>query len=134
MSNSSLRDDVGREDLEKLQGIWRTVAVEVDGTSIPSWQFENSTLVIVGDRFILANPQPDAEQRTEGVFKLDARTVPKELNLTLDNGQVIEEIYELKETALKVCYSIKGGRRPKHFNNSPQSGISVVVYERESRP
>ena len=105
-------DEQSRRDLKNLQGVWKTVSVEVDGSSVESWLFENATLVIAGDRFTLRNPLPDAEQRTEGVLRVDAAVVPKELVLALDGGQIVEEIYELENDTLKVCYPINGGNRP----------------------
>jgi uncharacterized protein (TIGR03067 family) len=134
MSVPPMTVEGSRAELEKLQGIWRTVAVEVDGSSVASWLFENARLVIAGDRFTFRNPLPDADQRMEGVLKLDAGKLPKELKLTLDGGQTFEEIYELEENTLRVCYPIMGGRRPTDFKTTPQSDLSLVVYERESRP
>ena len=133
MSEPPVTDEACRGDLEELQGIWRTIAVEVDGSPVASWLFENARLVITGDRFTLRNPLPDADQRTEGVLRLDAGKVPKQLKLTLDGGQILEEIYELEGNTLRVCYPIKHGKRPTSFKTTPQSGLSVVVYERVSR-
>lgn len=133
MSETSAADEAGRRELNDLQGVWRTVAVEVDGSPVASWLYENARLVIAGDRFALRNPLPDADQRTEGILELDAGKVPKELKLTLDDGRTFEEIYELDEHTLKVCYPIAGGRRPITFKTTPQSNLSLVVYERESR-
>jgi len=133
MSEPPVTDETSREDLDKLQGIWRTVAVEVDGSPVASWLFENAKLVITGDRFTLRNPLPDADQRMEGVLKLDAGKVPKQLKLTLDGGQILEEIYELEGNTLRVCYPIKDVNRPTSFNTTAKSGLSLVVYERESR-
>jgi uncharacterized protein (TIGR03067 family) len=131
MSEPGVIDAASRGELEKLQGVWRTVAVEVDGSPIASCLFEDARLIISGDRFTLRNPLPDADQRVEGVLRLDAGKVPKELSLVLDDGQTVEEIYELNENTLRVCYPIRGGRRPRDFKTAPQSDLSLVVYERE---
>ena len=69
-----------RDDIQNLQGIWRTVTVEVDGSPVPSSMFEMARLTIVGNRFTLRNPLPDADQRTEGSISVDAGKVPKELD------------------------------------------------------
>src|SRR5476651_478547 len=95
-------DEARRKEIENLQGHWKTVSVEVDGSPVAVHHFENATLVIAGDRFTLRNPIPDADQTTEGGFRVDAATVPKRLLLTLDNGQTIEEIYELDRDTLNV--------------------------------
>ena len=130
MSEPSMSNEASRKEIEILQGVWKTVSVEVNGSPIAHHHFENATLVITGDQFTLRNPLPDAEQMTEGVLRVDAATVPKGLVLTLENGQTIEEIYELDRDTLKVCYPTRQGNRPTAFKTAPQSGLSLVVYER----
>ena len=132
MPESHLPDETSQGDLTKFQGIWRTVSVEVEGSPVASWLFQDARLLIAGDHFTLRNPLPDADQRTEGTFRLDAAKAPKELNLTLGEGQTIEEIYELDGNTLKVCFPTRGGKRPTEFKTTQQSSLSLVVYERES--
>jgi uncharacterized protein (TIGR03067 family) len=130
MPDLDVNNEASQRELEQLQGEWRTVAVEVDGEAIPPWQFENARLVVAGNRFALRNPLPDSDQRTEGHLRLDPTKVPKELGLSLDDGQTIEEIYELEGDTLRVCYPVRGGRRPAEFKTVPASGLSLVLYER----
>lgn len=130
MPDLDVNNEASERELEKLQGEWRTVAVEVDGGAVPSWQFENTRLVVAGNRFTLRNPLPDADQRTEGHLRLDPTKVPKELDLSLDDSKAIEEIYELEGDTLRVCYPVRSGRRPKEFKTAPASGLSIVLYER----
>ena len=87
MSETSETDEASRADLQKLQGEWRTTSVEVDGTPVASWLFENARLIITADRFVLRNPLPDSAQNIEGTLKLDAAAVPKRLTLVLDDGR-----------------------------------------------
>lgn len=134
MPDSLVTAKEGLGDLTKLQGMWRTVAVETDGSPVACWLFQDARLEIAGDHFTLRNPLPDADQTIEGVLTLDATKFPKELKLTLERGQAIEEIYELEENCLRVCYPIGGGKRPTEFKTTPQSGMSLVVYERDNRP
>jgi uncharacterized protein (TIGR03067 family) len=132
MSALFMNDEASRNEIENLQGVWRTVSVEVDGSPVADHHFKNATLAIAGDRFILRNPVPDADQITEGGFRVDAATVPKRLFLTLDNGQTIEEIYELDRDTLKVCYPTRQGSRASAFKTTPQSGLSLVTYKRDT--
>jgi uncharacterized protein (TIGR03067 family) len=133
MSEPQGINEASRKDNEHLQGVWRTVSVEVDGSPVAHHHFETATLVIAGDRFTLRNPVPDADQTTEGGFRVDAATVPKRLLLTFNNGQTVEEIYELDHDTLKVCYPIRQGGRPTSFVSAPQSGLSVVIYKRDTQ-
>jgi uncharacterized protein (TIGR03067 family) len=130
MPELNVNAKASQRELEKFQGEWRTVAVEVDSGAVPSWQFENARLVIAGNRFTLRNPLPDADQRTEGHLQLDPTKVPKELDLCLNDGEAIEEIYELEGDILRICYPVRSGRRPTEFRTYPTSGLSIVMYER----
>ena len=131
MSKFQLTDEASQIDHEQFQGTWITAAVEVEGVPIDSWLFEDARLSISGDRFSLRNPLPDADTRIEGVFKLDATKTPKELDLILDSGKTIEEVYELEGNTLKICCPVSGGRRPTDFSTNPNSGLSFVVYDRD---
>ena len=133
MSTLSVNDEASRKEIENLQGVWRTVSVEVDGSPVARHHFENATLIIAGARFTLRNPVPDADQTTEGGFRVDAATVPKRLLLTLDNGQTIEEIYEVDRDTLKVCYPTRQSSRPSSFMSAPQSGLSVVINKLDTK-
>jgi uncharacterized protein (TIGR03067 family) len=118
-------------ELAQFQGAWRAVAVEIDGSPLPRHLFELARLEITGDRFVLSNPLPDAEQRVEGSLKVDPTRTPKELDLRLDNGQVFKEIYELESDELRVCYPLRAGPRPTTMSTGAGSGLSLVLYRRE---
>lgn len=118
-------------ELARFQGTWRTVAVEIDGVPLPAHLYQDARLVIAGNRFRLWNPLPDAGQQMEGSFELDSTKTPKELNLRLDSGQTLEEIYELESETLRVCSSVRGGARPTALSTTSGSGLSLVIYRRE---
>ncbi len=117
-------------ELARLQGAWQTVSVEVDGAPVPAYQYRDARLVVTGDRFVLANPLPDAGQHVEGSLRLDPTRTPKELDIRLDSGQAFHEVYELEGDTLRVCYPVRGGPRPAALKTAPGSGLSLVVYRR----
>jgi uncharacterized protein (TIGR03067 family) len=131
MPESQTSGEVTKQELERLQGTWRAVAVEVDGRPVLPHLFRDAKLVISGSRFRLHNPLPDAEQREEGSFTPDPSKTPKALDVTPDGGRTLEEIYELRGDTLQVCYPVGGGNRPADFKTAPASGLSLVTYERE---
>lgn len=114
-----------------FQGTWRAVAFEADGSPVAPQQYQDARLVIAGDRFTLWNPLPDAEQRVEGTFRVDPSKAPKELDLHLDGGKTVREVYELEGDTLRVCYPVRGGDRPTSLEAGPGSGLALVVYRRE---
>lgn len=130
MPNSALNGESDMNDLDALQGVWRPVSVESDGKLVARHHFENATLMIEGSRFSLENPLPDAQQTIKGTLRINEAALPKQLILTLDDGRLIEEIYEFDHQRLTVCYPTRHGNRPSEFATAPNSGLSLVVYER----
>jgi uncharacterized protein (TIGR03067 family) len=118
-------------ELARFQGLWKAVAVEVDGTPVPRHLYQDARLVIAGGRFTLCNPLPDAEQRAEGSFAVDPARTPKQLDLRLDDGRMLREVYELEGDTLRVCYPVRCEARPAALRTAPGSGLSLVVYRRE---
>ena len=120
------------DDISRFQGKWRPISVEVDGVAVAKHLFSDATLRVTGNRFVLRNPLPDSEQRIEGTIDVDESTNPKQLTLVLDTGETVEEIYELGPTMLRICYPTRKGKRPTGFATAPQSGLSLVVYEKDA--
>jgi uncharacterized protein (TIGR03067 family) len=131
MSEPEASDDAAGQELDRLQGAWRAVAVEVDGWPVPPHLFRDARLVIAGSRFTLHNPLPDAEQNEAGSFTLGPGKTPRELHVTLEGGRVVREIYELSGDTLRVCYPVGGGGPPAEFRTGSGSGLSLVTYRRE---
>jgi uncharacterized protein (TIGR03067 family) len=102
------RPSATESELARFQGTWRTVTVEVDGSPVPHHEYEDARLVIAGHRFTLWNPLSDAGQRVEGSLRVDPTRIPKELDLCLDSGRALEEVYELEGDILRVCYPLRG--------------------------
>jgi len=98
---------------------------------VPRNLYQDARLVIEGERFVLWTPIPDAEQRVEGSLRIDPTKEPKQQDVSLDSGQVVQEIYELDGDTLQICYPVRGGARPTALESTPGSGLSLVVYRRD---
>jgi uncharacterized protein (TIGR03067 family) len=73
-----------------------------------------------------------------GTFKPDPTRTPKEYDATSSGGgKKLNSIgiYEIKGDTLKVCYTPKGGMRPKEYSTkggTEEHPISLTVYKRRA--
>jgi uncharacterized protein (TIGR03067 family) len=86
-------------DLAALQGVWKQVAVEVDGVANPPDEFSALGILttITGTHF--AVHAPDGTLLLEGGFTLDETTIPKRVtwvdSMGPDTGKPLPAIYDL---------------------------------------
>jgi uncharacterized protein (TIGR03067 family) len=120
-------------DLQSLQGTWRAIHAEADGSSLPAHLYRDARLVISGCRFSLTNPLPDAEQNVCGSFAIDPSARPRRLDVTPDGGATLREVYELEDDTLTVCYQPAGAAPPTGLGTVPGSGLVLFAYRREGK-
>src|SRR5262249_17351016 len=115
-----------RPDREKLWGTWVAVSEEIDGESQPRPAFSEIQFVFAGDRVTYRT-----EQRTyEGTYHLDPARAPGALDLSLGKGVVMNCVYEVTDTRLRLCWT-KGGPRPEGFDTAKGPvGTILTVFEK----
>ena len=120
------------DDLTVLQGSWRIIAGERNGSPIPPSEYDQCQIRIVGDRGIVT-------QGTESMtvaMSLDSRITPKQIDSTYlsgpQEGKTLPGIYELEPDGFRMCRVIEEGvLRPSSFETWPDSGRLMVVWQRE---
>jgi uncharacterized protein (TIGR03067 family) len=120
------------EELDKLQGSWNVVALEVEGQKVPSGSFTGAKIVINGDNFkSISMGSPYA-----GTLKLDAASNPKRFDLLFHEGphkgQASLGIYELSGGTWRMCLGFAGKDRPRDFATTAGSGHALETLERET--
>jgi uncharacterized protein (TIGR03067 family) len=109
---------------EMLQGEWRLVKAESNGKSVLEKSFRGTRFVFVGERFVYRTNERDQE----GKYRLDAASSPPALTLLLGRGAVMECIFEVTDSQLKVCWR-KGGPRPAVID-AVERGTILFVLEK----
>jgi uncharacterized protein (TIGR03067 family) len=122
------RDDVVRKELARLQGTWRLVAADVEGTKTPPEKIEKMKVVIEGNHYTLHFGGHILAKDIE--FQIDAAKSPKALDDLLADGKVIRGIYQLDGDTLYSCVAEVGKERPTEFVARPSSGHTVRVFRR----
>jgi uncharacterized protein (TIGR03067 family) len=117
------------EDLDRLQGTWKVVSLEMDGQKMSGG---GAQIVVRGNRFTSI-----AMGATyEGTVTVHRATAPKSFDLRFEQGpekgNVNFGIYELDGDTWKICLATRGSQRPKEFAAPPGTGIALETLQRQT--
>jgi uncharacterized protein (TIGR03067 family) len=120
------------DELKRLQGSWKVVALEVEGQILPASSFAGARIVVNSDEFSALNMgAPYA-----GTLTLDAASDPKKFALLFrdgpHSGKTSLGIYELNGNQWKFCLGFAGSDCPEKFVTTRGSGHALETLERES--
>lgn len=111
--------------VDELNGTWKLVTVERSEETEPLKQYVQW---VVKGRQVLYGGEP------LGTLTYDASTVPKVVDLSLDDTKVTYEgLYVLKNYVLKICLNVKAGgakERPIDFSVQDKSSLRLLTFER----
>jgi RNA polymerase sigma-70 factor (ECF subfamily) len=116
------------DDLPKLQGTWRAVALEHNGTKL-SAEAVKKFRVVIRDNTVTFDP--DGNKR-EARFALGTNSKPKAILLKAGpKAPMVRGIYALDEERLKLCFDNDTGKTtPTEFATTPDSGLTLITLER----
>jgi uncharacterized protein (TIGR03067 family) len=129
--------NAGAKDLAKLQGKWRVVAEDSDGTVTKI--ADGHGHVIGFDKEIMIGYDADGGVATKDSIKLDPSKSPKAIDATCvfnvlypkNKGHTIHGIYQLQGDELKLAFPYAPFReRPKEFTTKKGSHFIVATYKR----
>jgi len=130
---SAHQDSTGSDDVERLQGTWNFVLLEVEGAKLPEAMLSGSKIIIKGENF----KSISAGVTYEGKIKIDPAKTPRTLDLIFtdgpEKGRTSLGIYDLTGDDLKICLSLAGSTRPTEFVSKPGSGFAFEVLKREKQ-
>jgi uncharacterized protein (TIGR03067 family) len=116
----------------KLLGTWVVVSGEEDGKPSPPEKIKGSKMTV--DKKSIKLTDKDDKQLWILDYKLDASTKPAEIDMTVAEGQgagkTSQGIYELDGDALKICYALPGGDRPKDFKTKEGAKENCFTLKR----
>lgn len=107
------KDDPTKKDLEKVQGVWQLVVLEVNGKSQEDDFIQKTKVTFKGEM----TSHPDRDGNTvEATFKFDASKKPTTIDFTPsaggDAGKVHAGLYKLDGDTLILSLSKPGDDRP----------------------
>jgi uncharacterized protein (TIGR03067 family) len=115
------------KDIDKLQGTWNIVSLEMEGRAIPG---VIGSISLAGDRFTTSG----MGAAYEGTATFDESKSPREFNLNFETGpekgNTSLGIYELDGDTWRICLSTRGTTRPAKFAAEPGTGFALEVLNR----
>lgn len=129
-------DDTKKEAIRKdhlaIEGTWKAVSIEINGTAIPAGdvakiRIENGR---DGEWTVLL----DGAEVAEGTSTIDPTVTPKTIDFKItrgnDAGRETYGIYEITDTTRRLCIAEAGRPRPADFSCPAGSGRTLALFER----
>lgn len=121
------KGDAVKEEMKRLEGTWRTVAVELGGKQIDRQDIPDYRFVFSGTDCSIVS----GKRVRNCTFTIDPSRSPKWLDVTPAGDKVTwPGIYELKDGTLKVFLDTTGGERVTEFKTKTGTQQVIRTYER----
>jgi uncharacterized protein (TIGR03067 family) len=122
-------------DLDKLQGEWTLVGLEVREEAVPAAKLAGTTLIVKKDVYTTVVKKKEHPVK----FKLDPKPDPKHIDMFIpaDSGepQLSKGIYKIEGDKLIIARGqAAGGDQPRDFVSSAANDVFVVTWERKPKP
>jgi uncharacterized protein (TIGR03067 family) len=132
--DDSAKDKAIKADLEKLQGTYKMVSLEVDGKSVPEGKLASSTLTIKDDKYIIKVNEKTYETR----MTLDPEQKPKTIDMKFLDGANKDKtalgIYKIGGDTFTMCRALNPGQsRPRDFATWPNTNTFLVVWKKQEK-
>lgn len=119
-------------DLERLQGVWEQVALEVDGVANPADAHSGAGVLTTFAGTAFSVRAPDGTQLLAGAFELDERTksVTWIDSIGADAGKRLPAIYRLEGDDFVFVAGDEHAQRPTRFATAAGETMRAFVRRR----
>jgi uncharacterized protein (TIGR03067 family) len=120
-------------DLDRLQGRWVMVSLEINGEPVSEDQVASGKLIVEGNRY---TPTYAGKAYPE-TCALDPDKMPRAIDFTYIDGpregETVKGIYKLEGDRYVMCRALKAeDGRPRDFATKAESGLALVIWKRDS--
>jgi uncharacterized protein (TIGR03067 family) len=123
---------VGKTELEKFQGEWTMLSMEIRGKQVSDKIAKESKLTVKGDQMALVFNN----KASKATIKLDPSKDPKTIDVVFVGPAGQENpnpgIYKLEGDTLTICRVADGKARPKEFSTAGGIGF-LTVWKRAGK-
>jgi uncharacterized protein (TIGR03067 family) len=126
--------DQPRKTPEKLDGTWTPTKLIYNGKDMTGNKKMQFRFVFKGNEAVVEGSKDVQKEYARLKVKLDPSYDPHLIDITIgggvQEGAVIEGIYDLKGDELKICAKVFGSDRPSEFGSPEGSSIVLLVLKR----
>jgi len=126
------KDAAIEKDRMRIQGTWRIVSLEFNGSRVADEDAKK--LIVVNGVDGTWSVQSDGKDLMKGTSTIDPTQTPKTIDFTPtegdEKGKQFKGIYELGKDTRRLCFGPSGKPRPKEFISLTGSEHIVVTFER----
>lgn len=124
------------EDMQKLQGVWRGVELEIKGDSFSRESARSLRLRFDKDTFTV---EQGGKVTVQGSYRIDPTATPKTIDLTIrdtvqtvNKGALVLGVYVLKKDRLQLCTTKANGQdRPKKLASKRGTTHTLFTFQKE---
>jgi uncharacterized protein (TIGR03067 family) len=124
-------DDLIERDQQRLEGTWKVIAVEAEGTPIPAREFRDLQLTFKDGKFTARRGD---EEPQVGAYTINPGKNPREMDIDRTDGpakgQKQVAVYSLAGNILKICSCEADNPRPKGFDTRDKPGHTLMTLRR----
>jgi uncharacterized protein (TIGR03067 family) len=110
----------------KLNGSWKPVKLEIDGTALPPETFEKQKLIISDSNYTFI-----AESVDKGIISYKDGTMDIYGKDGVNAGRHITAIYKFEKDQLVICYNLAGDKYPEAFETKGKSTYFLATFKKE---
>lgn len=119
--------DKDKSDKERLQGVWKMVAMVMGGKEAPEKDVKAMKLIFVGDQVYVTGNRP--EDGGAASYRLNPAKKLAEIDLSvLEEKRTVLGIYRLEGDKLTLCFmDPRDGKRPTEFKSEDRESVLMVL-------
>ena len=109
-----------------LNGNWKPVKLEIDGSALPPETFEKQKLIISDSNYTFI-----AESVDKGIARYKDGKMDIYGKDGVNNGKHFTAIYKFENELLLICYNLSGDKYPEAFETKGKPTYFLATFKKE---
>ena len=109
-----------------LNGNWKPVKLEIDGSALPPETFEKQKLIISDSNYTFI-----AESVDKGIARYKDGKMDIYGKDGVNNGKHFTAIYKFENELLLICYNLAGDKYPETFETKGKPTYFLATFKKE---
>jgi uncharacterized protein (TIGR03067 family) len=109
-----------------LNGSWKPVKLEIDGSALPPETFEKQKLIISDSNYTFI-----AESVDKGIARYKNGKMDIYGKDGVNNGKHFTAIYKFENEILLICYNLAGDKYPETFETKGKPTYFLATFKKE---